>query len=145
MRLAQNLPARAVLLLGLVLTSVMALTVATAIGGERSGIPAHYRYAGVVETGRGAPAHQVASGDGIKFVFFDALSQGRPSERYRVCLSQAGKPLRCWSRVARFGLGRLVFPIKLPSEVTYGAATARWFFGSRVVATWPFLYARGGA
>ena len=145
MRLRQNLPARAVLFFGLSLTSALVVAVTTAVGGERSGIPARYRYAGVVETGRGAPAHQVASGDGIKFVFFDALSQGRGSERYRVCLSQAGNRVRCWRGTARYGLGRLVFPIKLPSEVMYGAVTARWFIGSRVVATWPFLYARGGA
>lgn len=143
MRLPQNVRARAAWTLVLLVATALIVAVTAALGGERSDV-ARYRYAGVVENGRGAPAHRIAAGDGFRFVFFDALSQGRRSERYRICIGPAGKaPVRCWSRTARFGLGRLAYPAILPSNVPFGQLRARWLVSGRVVATWPFLYIRG--
>jgi hypothetical protein len=145
MGLRQKVPARAASVLVLLLATAMVVAVTAAPGGGRSDV-SRYQYAGVVENGRGAPAHQIATGEGFRFVFFDALSQGRPSERYRICLGPAGKdPVRCWSRTARFGLGRLAYPAMLPSNVRFGLLKARWLVNGRVVATWPFFYIRGGA
>jgi hypothetical protein len=128
------------------LTVAMALVVTIALAGERSNVPTRYRYAGVVENARGAPSHHIAMGDGFRFVFFDSLSQGRRSERYRLCLGPAGKSaIQCWSRTARYGLGRVAFPATLPPKVALGPLTARWLIGSRTVATWPFLYVMSGA
>jgi hypothetical protein len=136
---------RAFVTIALTITAALALAVTIAVGGGRSDVPAPYRYAGVVENGRRAPAHYIATGDGFRFYFFDALSQGRRSERYRVCVGPAGKAAtRCWSRTARFGLGRVAFPVALPPNFQFGPLVARWFIGSRIVATWPFLYVRGG-
>lgn len=143
MRLRQTVPARAAFVLALAFTAAMVVAVTTAVGGGRSDVPARYRYAGVVENGRGAPAHHIASGDGFRLVFFDALSQGRRWERYRVCLGPTGKSaVRCWSRRARYGLSRLVLPVA-PPQVTFGPTTASWLIGGRVVAKWSFLYVRG--
>ena len=145
MRLRQNLPARGVLLLALSLMSATLVAVTTALGGEQSGIASRYRYAGVIENGRGAPSHRLAIGDGFRFLFFDALSQGRRSERYKVCLGRPGKPaVRCWRRTARYGLDRVFVGAALPPEVSYGQITARWLIGNRPVTTWTFLYVRGG-
>jgi hypothetical protein len=143
MRLRKAL-ARAILVLAVSLTAALVLAVTIAIGGKRFDVSARYRYAGVAENGRGAPAHYIATGDGFRFLFFDARSQGRRSERYTLCLGAAGKPpARCWRRTAGYGLGRVVFPARLPPELTYGALTARWLIGTRIVATWSFLYVPG--
>src|SRR2546429_3914167 len=104
MRLRQKVPRRMAVVLPLSLMTTLVVVVTTAVGGRGSDF-ARFRYAGVVENGRGAPAHQIATGDGFRFVFFDALSQGRRSSRYKICLGPAGKaPARCWSRTARYGL-----------------------------------------
>jgi hypothetical protein len=144
MRLRQNIPARGVLFLAVSLVMALVVAVATAVGGGGSDF-ARFRYAGVVENGRGAPAHQVTTGDGFRLLFFDVLSQGRRSERYKVCLGRAGKsPAWCSRRTARFGFGRVVFPATLPSKVPFGVLMARWFVNDRTVATWPFFHVRGG-
>jgi hypothetical protein len=117
---------------------------AIAIAGERSDPSVGYRYAGVVENGRGAPAHYIVRGDGVRLIFFDAQSQGIRSRRYAVCLGPAGKSAtRCWNRTARYGLGRLIFSATLPPEVPFGALTARWTIENRTVATWRFLHVIG--
>src|SRR6266536_623359 len=145
MRLRQKIPARTVLVLTLCLTIAKVVAVTTAVGGGQSKAPPPYRYAGVVENGRGAPAHQITTGNGFRFLFFDALSQGRRSKRYKLCLGPPGKsPVRCWRRNARFGLGRLVYPGMLPSNVPFGVLAARWFVNGQIVATWQFYYVRGG-
>lgn len=137
-------PGRAILVLAPFMAA-LALAVTVAIGGDRSSEVASYRYAGVVENGRGAPAHYLAIGGGFRLVFFDALSQGRRSVRYRVCLGPPGRPaVRCWRRTARFGLSRVILGDRLPLEVSYGPVTARWLIGDRIVTAWPFLYVRGG-
>ena len=144
MRLRHNIQARAVLVLALLFMTAMLVAVTTAIGGGRSDF-ARFRYAGVVENGRGAPAHQITTGDGFRFVFFDALSQGRRSERYKLCVNPPGKPsAKCWRGNARYGLGRIAYPALLPSNVPFGVLTARWFVNGRVVAAWGFYYVRGG-
>ena len=144
MRLGQKLVVRKAWALVLLLPMAMVVAVAAARGGERSDISL-YRYAGVVENGRGAPAHQIAVGESFRFLFFDALSQGRPSERYRICVGPTGKaPVRCWRRTARYGFGRLTYPAMLPSNVRFGLLSARWLVNGRAVATWPFFYIRGG-
>jgi hypothetical protein len=141
----RKVSARAILVLAVLLMAALVLAVTVAIGGERSSAVARYRYAGVIENGRGAPAHYLAIGDGFRMLFFDALSQGRRSERYSVCLGPPGKPpVRCWQRTARYGLSRVMLGDRLPPQVSYGAVTARWLIGNRIVATWPFLYVRGG-
>jgi hypothetical protein len=143
-RLRQNLPARGALLLAVSLVTASLFAVASAVGGGGSDF-ARFRYAGVVENGRGAPAHQIASGDVFRLVFFDVLSQGRRSERYRVCLGAAGKSnIRCWNRMARYGLSRFALSRALLPQVPLGGpVTARWLIGGRVVAAWSFLYVRG--
>jgi hypothetical protein len=106
--------------------------------------PPRYRYAGVVADGRGAPAHYVRRGDGISFLFSDALSHGRRTRAYQLCVGLAGKaPARCWNRKARYGIGKVVFPFTLPRVVPLGLLTARWLVAGRIVVTWPFLYGRG--
>ncbi len=50
-----------------------------------------YRYAGVVESGRGIPTRYVRKGEGIIFYSFDAISQGRKSEPYQLCVGPPGK------------------------------------------------------
>jgi hypothetical protein len=144
MRLRQNIPARGVLFLAVSLVTALVVAVAAAVGGGGSDF-ARFRYAGVVQNGRGAPAHQIASADVFRLVFFDVLSQGRRSERYRVCLGTAGKPkIRCWNRTARYGLSRFaVSRALLPQVPLGGPVTARWLIGGRVVAAWSFLYVRG--
>jgi hypothetical protein len=145
MRLPQKVRARAASVLVLLVATAMVVAVTAALGGARSDLLPRYQYAGVVENDRGAPAHWIAAGDGFRFVFFDALSQGLRSERYKICVGRAGKaPVRCWSRTARYGLGRLVYTVKLPSNVPFGQLRARWLVNGRVVAIWPFLYIRGG-
>jgi hypothetical protein len=126
----------------LVASSVVGIGAAS---GAKSTDPFRYRYAGVVENGRGIPTHYVARGDGIAFSFFDSLSQGRKSHRYQLCIDHSGKGTpRCLNRTGRFGVGRIVFPFTLPSDVPLGELTARWLVAGRTVATWRFLYVRGG-
>jgi hypothetical protein len=120
------------------------VAVATALGGDQGGIPLKYRYAGAVDNGRGAPAHYIATGEGFRFYFFDRGAQGVRSERYRLCLGRPRHPdAKCWTRAARFGLGKLTFSFTLPPSVPLGPLTARWMVDGKVVATWPFLYVRG--
>lgn len=135
----------------LLLTLVALLAATILLGMEsvpasmRTNLPARYRYAGVVENGRRAPAHYIATGDGIGFYFFDAFSQGRQAEAYRVCIGPPRKPpVRCWNRTAKYGVGQVKFPAALPADVPLGPMSARWLIAGRTVATWAFLYGRGG-
>lgn len=125
----------------------LALTLVLAIGTAAAAVradPLRYRYAGVVGDGRGIPTHYVRRGHGIVFYFFDALSQGRKSTSYRLCVGPPGKaPPRCWNRKARYGVGKVAFSFVLPSDVPLGTLTARWLVEGRSVASWPFLYVRG--
>jgi hypothetical protein len=129
------------------LTVFLAVTMVLAIETASSAVrtdPLRYRYAGVVVDGRGIPTHYVKRGGGIAFHFFDALSQGRKSESYRLCVGPPGKaPVRCWNRKARYGVGKVAFSFTLPSDIPLGAVTARWLVAGRTVASWPFLYVRG--
>ena len=125
-------------------SALVAVAMAIGRGDPRASAPASYRYAGVVENGRGAPAHYIARGEAFKFVFFDYQAQGLRRKRYRLCVGRPGRPpAKCWSRTARFGLGRLRFSFVLPREVQVGPVTARWFVGGRPVAVWSFFYAIG--
>lgn len=145
MRRLRRVPARAILALAVLFMAALVLAVTVAIGGDRPSVVASYRFAGVMENGRGAPTHYAAIGDGFRLLFFDALSQGRRSEGYKVCLGPPGKPaVRCWRRTLRYGLSRVILGDRLPREVAYGAVTARWMIGDRIVTAWPFLYVRGG-
>jgi hypothetical protein len=129
--------------LAVFLAVTMVLAIETASSAVRTD-PLRYRYAGVVADGRGIPTHYVKRGGGIVFHFFDALSQGRKSESYRLCVGPPGKaPVRCWNRKARYGVGKVAFSFTLPSDIPLGALTARWLVAGRTVASWPFLYVRG--
>ena len=102
-----------------------------------------YRYAGVVETARGIPTHYVRKGEGIVFYFFDAISQGRKSEPYQLCVGPPGKAAsRCWKQTAKYGVGKLSFAFTLPDGVPLRELTARWLVGGRTVARWAFFYDR---
>ena len=102
-----------------------------------------YRYAGVVEAGRGIPTHYVKKGEGIIFYFFDAISQGRKSEPYQLCVGPPGKAAsRCWKQKAKYGVGKLSFAFTLPDGVPLRELTARWLVGGRTVARWAFFYDR---
>jgi hypothetical protein len=126
--------------------SAALLAIASALAGARAGEQTRsYRYTGVAENGRGAPTHLAWAGEGFAFSFYDALSRGRPSEPYKVCVGRSGKaPVKCWNRSARFGVGRLNLGQTLPSKVPFGELTVRWSLGGRPVARWVLLYARGG-
>jgi hypothetical protein len=106
--------------------------------------PAQYRYAGVVEDGRGIPTHTITRGAGILFYFFDSFSRGRKGEPYELCVGPPGKAAAiCWKRTARYGVGKVGFSSTLPRSVPLGALTARWLVAGRTVARWPFFYQRG--
>jgi hypothetical protein len=123
-------------------TMVLAIETASSAVGEN---PLRYRYAGVVADSRGTPMHYIRRGGGIVFYFSDALSLGRKSESYRLCVGRPGKtPNRCWSRTARYGVGKVTFSFTLPSDVPLGALTARWLVAGHAVASWPFFYVQGG-
>jgi hypothetical protein len=125
----------------------LAATMLLPIGSASTAVhadPHRYRYAGVVENGRGIPTHYVKRGGGVIFYFFDALSQGRKSESYRLCVGPPGRAAaRCWDRTARYGVGKVSFSFTLPSDIPLGALTARWLVAGRTVASWRFLYVRG--
>jgi hypothetical protein len=122
-------------------TVPLAADAATARG--RSGLP-DYRYAGVVENGRGIPTHHIKKGEGIVFYFFDSFARGRKSETYQLCVGRSGKTdVRCWQRTARYGVGKVRFSFVLPSGVPLGALTARWVVAGHTVASWQFYYAQG--
>lgn len=124
------------------LAMAMSLAIEAAIAGVGS-TPARYRYAGVVENPRGIPTHTITRGEGIVFVFFDALSLGRKSEPYQLCVGRPGKAAaRCWNRTARYGVGKLSFSSTLPPDLPLGELTARWLVANRPVALWAFLYVR---
>jgi hypothetical protein len=126
----------------IVVTTALGLSFARA--KTHSSVPTRYRYAGVVENARGAPAHRIATGDGFRLSFFDALSQGRRSTRYRVCIGRPGqKASHCWRGVARYGFGELNLGFRLPADVPVGPLTALWLVDGRRVAIWPFLYILG--
>ena len=75
--------------------------------------------------------------------FFDAVSQGRKSEPYQVCVGPPGKAAtRCWKQTAKYGVGKLSFSFTLPAGVPLGELTARWLVGDRTVARWAFFYDR---
>lgn len=125
------------------LAVTMVLAIETASADVRAD-PSRYRYAGAVGEGRGIPTHYVRRGEGIVFYFFDALSQGRKSTSYRLCVGLAGEASsRCWNRKARYGVGKVAFSFVLPSAVPLGPLTARWLVDGHTVASWPFLYVRG--
>ena len=106
--------------------------------------PSPYRYAGVVADGRGIPTHHLTRGGGVIFYFFDALSRGRTSTSYQLCIGPPAKaPVRCWNRKARYGVGRVAFSFTLPINVPLGELIACWRVRDRAVATWRFLYTRG--
>jgi hypothetical protein len=120
----------------------MSLAIEAAIAGAGSN-PAQYRYAGVVEDARGIPTHTITRGGGIVFSFFDALSLGRKSETYQLCVGRPGKAAsRCWKKTARYGVGKVTFSAVLPPAVPLGELTARWLIAGRPVALWAFLYVR---
>jgi hypothetical protein len=124
--------------------ALAAVAMAIGRGHGSASAPAKYRYAGVVENGRSAPAHYIATGEAFNFVFFDYEAQGLRRERYRLCLGRPARPpAKCWSRTARFGVGRLRLSFVLPRNLPLGLLTARWLVGGRRVAVWPFFYARG--
>jgi hypothetical protein len=124
---------------------LVVFAIATAFAGARAIYQtADYRYTGAVENGSGIPTHLARAGQGFAFSFFDALSLGRRSEPYMVCVGRAGKrPVKCWKRNARFGVGKLVLGQALPSRVPYGALTVRWSMEGRIVAKWRLLHVRG--
>ena len=126
--------------------SAALLAIASALAGARaSERPSDYRYTGAVETGLGIPAHLARAGEGFTFSFFDALSVGRRSESYTVCVGRPGKaPVKCWKRTARFGVGKLILGQALPSKIPLGALTVRWSVKGRTVAKWRLLYVHGG-
>jgi hypothetical protein len=125
--------------------SIAMFAIATAFAGTRAiDQTADYRYTGAVENGSGIPTHLARAGQGFAFSFFDALSLGRRSVPYMVCVGRAGKgPVKCWKRTARFGVGKLFLGQTLPPRVPYGALTVRWSLEGRIVAKWRLLYVRG--
>jgi hypothetical protein len=137
---------RRVTILSVLVASVALLAIASALAGARANEQASdYRYTGVVENGRGAPTHLAWSGEGFTFSFYDALSRGRPSEPYTVCVGRPGKAsVKCWKRSARFGVGKLNLGRTLPGTVPFGELTVRWSLSGRTVTKWVLLYARGG-
>jgi hypothetical protein len=137
------MPVRKVVLFAL--SSLVALlAITTALAGDRAYVPDRYRYTGVVANGLGIPTHYAAAGEGFRFHFFDSLSRGRRSVPYTVCVGQPGKaPARCWSRVAKYGVGRFDLSATLPQNVPLGPLTARWLLAGSSVAIWPFFYGRG--
>jgi hypothetical protein len=130
----------------LMLVPVLAVPMSLAIEAATAGVgskPARYRYAGVVEDARGIPTHTIKRGGGVVFYFFDALSQGRKSEPYRLCVGRPGKAAaRCWNQTARYGVGKVNFSFTLPPGVPLGELTAQWLVGGHTVASWAFLYVR---
>lgn len=138
--------ARAPLSVLLMLVALLAVVMLPAIQPASARLGANapvYRYAGVVENGRGIPTHQVKKGEGIIFSFFDAISQGRKSEPYQLCVGPPGKAAtRCWKQTAKYGVGKLSFSFTLPAGVPLGELTARWLVGGRTVARWAFFYDR---
>ena len=138
--------ARAPLRVLFMLVALLAVVMLPAIQPASARLGANapvYRYAGVVENGRGIPTHYVKKGEGIIFSFFDAVSQGRKSEPYQVCVGPPGKAAtRCWKQTAKYGVGKLSFSFTLPAGVPLGELTARWLVGDRTVARWAFFYDR---
>ena len=106
--------------------------------------PSRFRYAGVVADGRGIPTHYLTRGGGATFFFLDALSRGRKSTSYQLCIGPPAKaPVRCWNRTARYGVGKVAFSFTLPINVPLGELIAGWRVSDRTVASWRFLYVRG--
>jgi hypothetical protein len=138
--------ARAPLSVLLMLVALLAVAMLLAIQPASARLGANapvYRYAGVVENGRGIPTHYVKKGEGIIFYFFDAISQGRKSEPYQLCVGPPGKAAtRCWKQTAKYGVGKLSFSFTLPAGVPLGELTARWLVAGRTVARWAFFYDR---
>jgi hypothetical protein len=137
---------RAPLSVRLMLVAFLAVTMLLAIQSASARVDANapdYRYAGVVENGRGIPTHYLRKGEGIVFYFFDSFSQGRKSEPYQLCVGPPGKAAaRCWKQTARYGVGKVRFSFTLPTGVPLGALTARWLVAGSTVARWTFFYAR---
>ena len=138
--------ARAPLRVLFMLVALLAVVMLPAIQPASARLGANapvYRYAGVVENGRGIPTHYFNKVEGIFFSFFDAVSQGRKSERYQLCVGPPGKAAtRCWKQTAKYGVGKLSFSFTLPAGVPLGELTARWLVGDRTVARWAFFYDR---
>lgn len=130
-------------LLTVVALLAVAMSAVQAASARVSANAPNYRYAGVVETGRGIPTHYVRKGEGIIFYFFDAISQGRKSQPYQLCVGPPGKAAsRCWKQTAKYGVGKVSFSFTLPDGVPLGDLTARWLVGGRTVARWAFFYDR---
>ena len=135
-------PLSVLLMLVALLAVAMLLAIQPASARLGANAPA-YRYAGVVESGRGIPTRYVRKGEGIIFYFFDAMSQGRKSEPYQLCVGPRGKAAsRCWKQTAKYGVGKVSFSFTLPHGVPLGELTARWLVGGRTVARWAFFYDR---
>jgi hypothetical protein len=138
--------ARAPLSVHLMVVAVLALAMMLAVQAASARISANtpnYRYAGVVETGRGIPTHYVKKGEGIIFYFFDSIGQGRKSQPYQLCVGPPGKAAsRCWKKTAKYGVGKVNFSFTLPAGVPLGELTARWLVGGLTVARWAFFYDR---
>ena len=98
-----------------VLVAAMLLTSQTATAGKRAS-PLDYRYAGVVETGAGVPAHTITTGRGLFFSFYDSFSQGRKEERRKA--AAAGHLLRPYREPGRpaTGLRPLCLPPMSPTS-----------------------------
>ena len=130
-------------LLTVVALLAVAMSAVQAASARVSANAPNYRYAGVVETGRGIPTHYVRKGEGLIFYFFDAISQGRKSQPYQLCVGPPGKAAsRCWKQTAKYGVGKVSFSFTLPDGVPLGDLTARWLVGGRTVARWAFFYDR---
>jgi hypothetical protein len=124
------------------LAALIVIATALAAAGATRQQP-NYRFTGAVENGLRIPTRFARAGDGFYFSFYDAFSRGRPSERYSVCIGVSGKPpVRCWKRVARFGVDKLALGLALPRKVPYGQLTVRWSLGGQVVTRWPLAYMR---
>jgi hypothetical protein len=136
--------ARLSVLLMVVALVAVAMMAAIQPASARANVDAvDYRYAGVVENGRGIPTHYLRRGDGIVFYFFDSISQGRKSEPYQLCVGPPGKAAaRCWKQTARYGVGKVSFSFVLPPGVPLRELTARWLVAGHIVARWAFFYDR---
>lgn len=115
-----------------------------AVGAAQADVPTQYRYAGTVIRASGSvPTHALVEGDGIGFTFTDENSPR--GFRYTLCLFKRGKAqaFRCWQREPRRHSDLFMVGDLHPSP--YGALTAKWMIGGRVVTIWHFLYQSEGA
>jgi hypothetical protein len=119
----------------LVLIALLALA---AGGSALAATPDRYRFTGLVGPIAQPAGHYIVEGDGIKFHFADH-DVPDAGTRYKVCVARVHQ---CWSRRTHpytdtFSIGNFAHP-------KYGAMTARWYVGGRVVAVWNFYYTPEG-